>query len=99
MSLDALVAHAARLTNVELVAPQGAIGHSTASSVQSGLMYGYVGLVEGLVARLKGEMGGTAKVIGTGGLADAIAELTDVIEVVDQRITLTGLRLIHEQNQ
>jgi len=98
VSLDALVEHAARLTNVELVAPDTAIGHSTAASVQSGLMYGYVGLVEGLLARIKREIGGAPKVIGTGGLADAIAELTDVIDVVDQRVTLTGLRLIHEQN-
>jgi type III pantothenate kinase len=98
ISLDALVSHAARLTRVELTAPPTAIGHSTAASVQSGLMYGYVGLVEGLVVRLKQEIGGSPRVIGTGGLADAIAQLTGVIDVVDQRVTLTGLRLIHEQN-
>jgi len=98
ISLDALVSHAARLTRVELTAPATAIGHSTAASVQSGLMYGYVGLVEGLVARLKAEIGGTPKVIGTGGLAEPLSQLTTVIDVVDQRVTLTGLRLIHEQN-
>ncbi|HKR99498.1 MAG TPA: type III pantothenate kinase [Candidatus Dormibacteraeota bacterium] len=98
VSLDALVEHAARLTNVELTAPATVIGHTTVSSVQSGLMYGYVGLVEGLVARIKHEIGGAPKVIATGGLAEAISELTGVIDVVDQRVTLTGLRLIHEQN-
>jgi len=98
VSLDALVTHAARLTRVELSAPSTTIGHSTAASVQSGLMYGYVGLVEGLVTRLKEEIGGVPKVIATGGLAEAISELTDAIDIVDQRVTLTGLRLIHEQN-
>lgn len=98
ISLDALVSHAARLTRVELVAPPAPIGHTTATSVQSGLMYGYVGLVEGLLARIKAEIGGAPKVIATGGLADAIAQLTDSIDVVDQLVTLTGLRLIREQN-
>jgi type III pantothenate kinase len=98
ISLDSLVNHAARLTRVELTAPATAIGHSTIASVQSGLMYGYVGLVEGLVARLKSEIGGSPKVIATGGLAEPLAQLTDVIDLVDQRVTLTGLRLIHEQN-
>jgi type III pantothenate kinase len=98
ISLDALVSHAARLTRVELVAPASAIGHNTVASVQSGLMYGYVGLIEGIVARLKAEIGGEPKVIATGGLADTLSGLTGVIDVVDLRITLTGLRLIHLQN-
>jgi type III pantothenate kinase len=98
ISLDALVSHAARLTLVELVAPPAAIGHNTATSLQSGVMYGYVGLIEGIVARLKAEIGGRPTVIATGGLADALSGLTSVIDVVDQRITLTGLRLIHLQN-
>jgi type III pantothenate kinase len=98
ISLDALVSHAARLTRVELVAPPAAIGRNTVTSVQSGLMYGYVGLIEGIVARLKREIGGNPKVIATGGQADALSGLTSAIDVVDQRITLTGLRLIHLQN-
>jgi type III pantothenate kinase len=98
ISLDALVSHAARLTRVELVAPPAAIGHNTVTSVQSGLMYGYVGLIEGIVARLKEEIGGNPTVIATGGQADALSGLTSAIDVVDQRITLTGLRLIHLQN-
>jgi len=98
ISLDALVSHAARLTRVEFVAPPTAIGHSTTASVQSGLMYGYVSLVEGLLVRLKAEIGGEPKVIATGGLADPISKLTSRIDVVDQRVTLTGLRLIHLQN-
>jgi len=98
ISLDALVSHAARLTRVEFVAPPTAIGHSTTASVQSGLMYGYVSLVEGLIARLKREIGGAPKVIATGGLAEPISNLTTAIDVVDQDVTLTGLRLIYLQN-
>jgi type III pantothenate kinase len=98
ISLDALVSHAARLTRVELVAPPAAIGHSTAASVQSGLMYGYVGLVEGLITRIRHEIGDGARVIATGGLAETISDLTTMIDLVDQRVTLTGLRLIYEHN-
>lgn len=98
ISHDALVSHAARLSRVELTAPDSSIGHSTASSMQAGIVFGYVALVEGLVRRIRTELGGEAKVIATGGLAARMAPLIDVIDTVDERLTLTGLRLIHEQN-
>jgi type III pantothenate kinase len=98
ISHDALVSHAARLMRVELTAPASAIGHSTTTSMQSGIVFGYVGLVEGLVGRLKAEIGDGAKVIATGGLAEAMSRLIPAIDVVDERLTLLGLRLIYEQN-
>jgi type III pantothenate kinase len=96
---DALVSHAAMLSRIELTAPSEAIGHSTTASMQSGIVFGYVGLVEGLVARFRTEMEGQAKVIATGGLAPSLARLIPAIDVVDERLTLHGLRLIHEQNR
>lgn len=98
VSHDALVSHAALLPRVELVAPPHAVGHNTTASLQSGLVFGYAGLVEGLVARFRAEIGEHAKVIATGGVVEDLARLLDVIDVVDERLTLTGLRLIHEQN-
>jgi type III pantothenate kinase len=98
ISHDALVSHAARLIRVELTAPEAAIGRTTAGSMQAGLVFGYVGLVTELVRRIKAEMGGTATVVATGGFATSLASLIEVIDVVDERLTLTGLRLIHEMN-
>jgi type III pantothenate kinase len=99
LSHDALVSHAAMLIRVELTAPAEAIGHSTTGSMQSGIVFGYVGLVEGLVARFRKEMEGEPKVIATGGLAPSLAKLIPAIDIVDERLTLVGLRLIHEQNR
>jgi type III pantothenate kinase len=99
LSHDALVSHAAMLSRIELTAPTEAIGHSTTASMQSGIVFGYVGLVEGLVARFRAEMEGEPKVIATGGLATALAALTSSIEIVDERLTLHGLRLIHDLNR
>jgi type III pantothenate kinase len=98
ISHDALVSHAARLARVELTPPENAIGRTTATSMQSGLVFGYVGLVTELVRRIRQEMGGTATVIATGGMATRLATLIDVIDVIDERLTLTGLRLIHDMN-
>ena len=98
ISHDALVRNAALLRRVELVAPESPIGRTTTSSMQSGIVYGYVGLVEGLVRRLSAELGGTPHVIATGGIAEQLAPLIPLIETVDERLTLTGLRLIYEQN-
>ncbi|MBV9100635.1 MAG: type III pantothenate kinase [Candidatus Dormibacteraeota bacterium] len=98
ISHDALVSHAARLARVELVAPASAIGRSTITGMQSGIVFGYVGLVKELVARFRAEIGDAARVIATGGLAAPMAPLIDVIDVVDERLTLTGLRLIHQLN-
>ncbi len=98
ISLDALVSHTAKLTRVELAAPPTVVGRNTTQSMQAGLVYGYVGLIEGVVARMKVELGDGAKVIATGGLAELIAAQTSAIDTVDQRLTLDGLRIIHELN-
>ncbi len=99
VSLDALVTRAARLNRIDIVAPPTAIGRSTAAAMQSGVVLGYVGLIEGLVRRMREELGGTARVIATGGLAEVLAGQTDCIDTVDQQLTLVGLRLIWELNQ
>jgi type III pantothenate kinase len=98
ISLEALVARAAKLSRVDLVAPSSVIGRTTTASMQAGMVFGYVGLIEGLVSRMRRELGQGTRVIGTGGIAELIASETDCIEVVDQRLTLDGLRLIHELN-
>lgn len=96
---EALFRRAAKLYRVELSRPQAAIGRNTVAAMQSGILFGYVGLVEGIVARMKEELGGQATVIGTGGYAGIIAKETDCIDKVDADLTLTGLRLIYEMNQ
>jgi type III pantothenate kinase len=87
------------LPRIELVAPPAAIGRNTVHAMQSGLILGYVGLIEGLVTRIRAELGDEAKVIATGGLAPLVARETDLIDTVDQMLTLEGLRLIFELNQ
>ncbi len=98
ISLEALFEHAAKLPRVELVRPDRAIGRNTITSMQSGILYGYVGLVKELVGRFREELGGDPQVIATGGGAELIARETDVIDRVDPLLTLEGLRLIHERN-
>jgi len=95
---EALFLRAAKLPRIELSAPPRAIGTNTTHSMQSGVMYGYAGLVEGLVARFRKEMGPEMKVIATGGLAPVIARLTPVFEVVNADLTLQGLRMMYELN-
>lgn len=99
IAAEALFSRTAKLPRIELVAPPAAIGRNTVHCMQSGLVLGYVGLIEGLVKRIRAELGGQARVIGTGGLAPVLAKETNVIEVVDQMLTLEGLRLIYELNQ
>lgn len=97
---DALASRAAKLSQVELVAPPRVVATNTEHAVQSGLIFGYVSLVEGIVERLKLEhpnRNETVRVIGTGGLIHRILPYTTVIDHVDDRLTLTGLRLIHER--
>jgi type III pantothenate kinase len=99
ISLEALVAHTARLSRVEPTAPPHVIGRTTATAIQSGLVWGFVGQVEGMVRRMADELGGGVRVVATGGQAEAIAGLTDCIDLVDHLLTLQGVRLIYEQNR
>ena len=97
-AMEGLYHRAARLFSVELVAPRAAIGRDTGGALQSGAIFGYAGLVEGLVARFRRELGGDPRVIATGGLAPVVVGATDVVDVTDPYLTLHGLRLIHELN-
>jgi len=99
IAAQALFERTAKLPRVELTRPPAAIGRNTPHAIQSGLLFGYVGLVEGMVARFKAELGPGTKIVATGGLAEIIARETDVIDVVDPWLTLHGLRMVYELNQ
>ncbi len=99
IAADALFRRAAKLPKVDLNTPPSVIGKNTPHSMQSGLIFGYVGLVEGMVDRFRNELGPDMKVIATGGLTDIIARETDVIEIVAPWLTLDGLRIIWDMNQ
>jgi type III pantothenate kinase len=99
ISAQALFERTAKLPRVELTRPPSVIGRNTPHSIQSGLLFGYVGLVEGMVARFKEELGPGTQVIATGGLGEIIARETEVIDVVDPWLTLHGLRIVYELNQ
>jgi type III pantothenate kinase len=99
IAADALFRRAAKLPKVDLHRPPAAIGRNTVHSIQSGLLFGYVGLVEGMVARFRAELGPAMKVIGTGGLAEIIARETDVLGILAPWLTLDGLRIVWELNQ
>jgi type III pantothenate kinase len=98
ISASALFSRAARLPRSEIARPPRAIGRNTVHSMQSGIVFGYVGLVDGLVRRLTEEMGGEVTVIATGGLASLIEPESETIEDVDEYLTLEGLRLIYLRN-
>ena len=98
ISLDALISHTAMLRRVEPVAPDSVIGRNTITAIQSGLVWGFVAQVEGMVKRMVDELGGSARVVATGGQASLVAGLTHVIEATDPLLTLEGLRLIYAQN-
>lgn len=99
VSEEALVAHTAKLPRVPLVAPDFSIGRTTIESLQSGLLFGYGGLVDGLVERLRRELGENTHVIATGGLASTVQPCTRSIEHIDQNLTLEGLRLLFLRNR
>lgn len=98
ISAEALFARTARLQRVEIREPERLIGNTTVGSIQSGLYYGYLGLVDGLIERLRGELGAETKVIATGGLAPLVARGSRYITACDEQLTLTGLRLLWERN-
>lgn len=98
IAAEVLFERTAKLPRVELVPPKKAIGKNTITSMQSGIIFGYIGLVEGIVARMRQELGEGTRVITTGGLADLVARETKIIDVVEPDLTLIGLRLIHELN-
>jgi len=100
LGLETLVSQTAKLPRVELVKPPTVIGKNTISNMQSGIIYGYVGLVKYLVSKIKQEIGAPdARVIATGGLALLISDETDAIDVLDGLLTLKGLRIIYQKNQ
>jgi type III pantothenate kinase len=98
ISSDALFERAARLPRVEIKRPLSVIGSSTVGSMQSGLYYGYVGLVDGILGRMREELGAQVRVVATGGLAPLIATGSQMIEAVDDTLTLEGLRLVYERS-
>jgi len=94
ISAEALYEHAAKLPRIEIRKPANVIGSSTVASMQSGLFYGYVALVDGILTRMKKELGSKTRVIGTGGQATFISQETQLIDTVDPNLTLDGLQIL-----
>jgi type III pantothenate kinase len=99
IAAQALYTRTAALPRVELIAPPKTIGTNTVTAMQSGIVFGYIGLVEGLLARIQKELGEKALVVATGGYAELIARGTKVIDEINPDITLIGLRLIYQMNK
>jgi type III pantothenate kinase len=99
ISIEALAARAARLPRVDLEQPRSLIGKTTDGSLQSGIVYGFAGQVDGICRRLREELGSGITTIATGGLASVIVDFTETIDLVDDLLTLKGLRLIYERNR
>lgn len=98
ISLTALIDRAARITRIDLEAPDAAIGRSSRAAIQSGFVFGFAGMIDGIVRRIEEELG-EARLLATGGLAKVVVPYTETIDEVDDMLTLKGLRLIHERNQ
>jgi len=99
IATEALFSRTAVLPRVELTHPKRAVGRNTVAAMQSGIVFGYAGLIEGIVTRIQQELGGKAKVVATGGYAELLARETSAIEEVNPDLTLIGLRLIYEMNK
>jgi type III pantothenate kinase len=97
-SMEALFARAARLVKVDYVEPPAVIGKTTVGGLQSGVVYGFAGQVDGIVTAIRGELGVDARAVATGGLAELVVPHSSVVEVVDPFLTLDGLRLVWERN-
>lgn len=97
VSIDALIGRTAKLPQIALEAPKRAIGRNTIEALQSGIVYGFAGQTEAIVARMRAELGVDAKVVATGGLAEVVAKQTSVIEAVDAHLSLVGLELFHRK--
>jgi type III pantothenate kinase len=99
ISADALFSRAARLTRVDIKRPANVIGSNTVVNVQSGLYFGYLGLVDGILARMKKELPGLKRVIATGGLATLFENESEYIDEIDSELTLKGLKIIYDRNR
>jgi type III pantothenate kinase len=98
VSMEALFSRAARLFKVDFVEPETVIAKNTASSLQSGLVYGFAGQVDGIVERIREELGADAQTVATGGLADLIVPHAKTLETIDPFLTLEGVRLVWQRN-
>ena len=99
ISMDALFQRASKLPRVAFERPERVVGRNTVASMQSGIVYGYVGLVDGICGRMAAELGFPVKVVATGGLAPLLLNISQKIEVVDDLLTLEGLRIIYQRNR
>jgi type III pantothenate kinase len=99
ISIDALAARAARLVKVELARPRAVIGKSTVEALQSGILYGFAGQIDGVVRRIVAELGAPATVVATGGLAQVVIAESETIQEHEPDLTLIGLRLVYDRNR